>query len=176
MRELSLHLLDVIENSMRAKATIIRISMIKEDNFLSLSVEDDGPGLPVTAEEALNPFFTTKKGKKTGLGLSLFKASAEQAGGDFSLGTSPLGGVEVTARFQFDHWDRAPLGSFEETIQTVAMSAPTIVWVCYIEGNGTQSSLILQQFQEEAGGSFITALRNFTRAIGQALQGAGITS
>jgi signal transduction histidine kinase len=176
LRELSLHLLDVIENSMRAKATIIRISMIKKENFLSLSVEDDGPGLPVTAEEALNPFFTTKKGKKTGLGLSLFKASAEQAGGDFSLGISPLGGVEVTARFQFDHWDRAPLGSFQETIQTVAMSAPTIVWVCYIEGNGTQSTLILQQFQEEAAGSLITALRNFTRAIGQALQAAGITS
>jgi C4-dicarboxylate-specific signal transduction histidine kinase len=48
---------------MRAKATIIRIAVIKKEGFLTLSVEDDGPGLPVTPEQALDPFFTTKKGK-----------------------------------------------------------------------------------------------------------------
>ena len=59
LRELSLHLLDVIENSMRANATIIRISAIRKDNMLTLSVEDDGPGLPVTPALALVPFYSS---------------------------------------------------------------------------------------------------------------------
>ena len=176
LRELSLHLLDVIENSMRANATIIRISAIRKDNMLTLSVEDDGPGLPVTPAQALDPFYTTKKGKKTGLGLSLFQASAEQAGGDFFLDKSPLGGLSVTARFQYDHWDRAPLGSFVDTMQTVATAAPDIVWVCRIEGAEAAHTLILQDFLADAGGSLISALRAFKEALTLALQDSGITS
>lgn len=161
---------------MRAKAGIIRISAVKKDNLLTLSVEDDGPGLPVTHAQALDPFFTTKKSKKTGLGLSLFQASAEQAGGDFSLDKSPLGGLSVTARFQYDHWDRAPLGSFVGTLQTVTMSAPEIVWVCHIEGDEAQHTLILQDFLADAEGSLITALRAYKEALAKALDEAGITS
>lgn len=176
LRELSLHLLDVIENSMRAKATIIRISVIKKEGFLTLSVEDDGPGLPVTPEQALDPFFTTKKGKKTGLGLSLFQAACEQAGGDFKLGTSELGGVSVSARFQYDHWDRAPLGNFADTLQTVTLAAPDIVWVCHIESAKTVATLILQTFLEAAQGNLLSGLRNFRQAVETALHAADVQS
>ena len=176
LRELSLHLLDVIENSMRAKATIIRIAVIKKEGFLTLSVEDDGPGLPVTPEQALDPFFTTKKGKKTGLGLSFFKAACEQAGGDFALGTSELGGVSVIARFQYDHWDRAPLGNFMDTLQTVTLAAPDIVWVCHIESETVSSTLVLQNFLEAAQDNLLSGLRNFRQAFEAALLAADVQS
>lgn len=78
MHDLSLYLLDILENSVRAGATVIATSIVVEraDDALTITVEDDGPGLPVEPEQALDPFFTTKGHKKTGLGLSLFRQAA----------------------------------------------------------------------------------------------------
>ena len=75
-------------------------------------VEDDGPGLPVPPDEALDPFFTTKQGKKTGLGLSLFlPGRARPPAAACSVGRSGrLGGVEVRAWMELSHIDRPPLG------------------------------------------------------------------
>lgn len=174
MLELSLHLLDVIENAMRAKASIIRVSALRKNQFLVLSVEDDGPGLPVTPEQALDPFYTTKKGKRTGLGLSLFQSAALQAGGSFEISLSELGGVAVTAGFEYDHWDRAPLGDFVGTLKTVAMSAPNIVWVCHIEGNGAIFDLIFQNYLEEQENNIVEAVHAFSKDISGALDNAGI--
>ena len=73
MHDLSLYLLDVLENSARAGAGTVAVTIAadRSADTLTIVVEDDGPGLPVTPDEALDPFFTTKKEKKTGLGLSL---------------------------------------------------------------------------------------------------------
>ena len=73
MREIALHVLDLIENSIRAGAAVISVSVDEEpaEDSLVVSVEDDGPGLSVPGDTAVDPFFTTKEGKKTGLGLSM---------------------------------------------------------------------------------------------------------
>ena len=90
MHDLSLYLLDILENSVRAGATVIATAIVadRERDEASILVEDDGPGLPVEPEQALDPFFTTKANKKTGLGLSLFRQAAEAAGGGLSVGRS----------------------------------------------------------------------------------------
>ena len=71
-------------------------------------MEDDGPGLGVPGERAVDPFFTTKPGKKVGLGLSLLKFRAEQAGGGLEVGRSALGGTAVRAWMGLRHVDRSP--------------------------------------------------------------------
>jgi hypothetical protein len=128
LRELSLHILDLVENAIRAGAAVIAVS-VEEDparDTLALSVEDDGPGLPVPAQVATDPFFTTKEGKKTGLGLSLLKFRAEQAGGSFLLEKASLGGLAVRASMPLSDVDRSPLGDLAATLASVVCTNPGV--------------------------------------------------
>jgi signal transduction histidine kinase len=123
VRDLSLHILDLIENSIRAKArtVVVRIVIDRPADMLKLAIEDDGKGLgDISPQAAANPFYTTKSGKKTGLGLSLLKAAAQRAGGDMTIGRSSLGGVAVEATMQFSHIDRTPIGDLADTFAAVA--------------------------------------------------------
>ncbi len=100
LRELSLHVLDLVENSLRAGAGVVEVGVEEQPDrdLLAITVEDDGPGLAVDPAQALDPFYTTKEGKRTGLGLSLFRQQVEMAGGGVELGRSALGGLAVRAR------------------------------------------------------------------------------
>lgn len=128
MRELSLHILDLVENAIRAGATVIAVSVEEQPDAdqLTLLVEDDGPGLPVSAQVAADPFYTTKEGKKTGLGLSLLKFRAEQAGGSFILGKAALGGLAVRAAMPLSSVDRSPLGDLAATLASVVCTNPDV--------------------------------------------------
>ena len=129
MHDLSLHLLDVIENSVRAGATNIRIlvAVDRATDTLSIAVEDDGPGLQVLPREALDPFYTTKEGQKTGLGLSLFSQAAEAAGGGLCVGRSAdLRGTFVRARLGLNHVDRPPLGDVATSIVAMVATNPEV--------------------------------------------------
>lgn len=129
MHDLSLYLLDIIENSVRAGATRICVGVAADRgaDSLTITVEDDGPGLPVAPQEALDPFYTTKKGKKTGLGLSLFRQAAEAAGGGLSVGRSAdLGGVAVRAWLGLGNVDRPPLGDVAASILTMVATNPEV--------------------------------------------------
>ncbi len=128
MRELALHILDLIENAIRAGAARIEVCVDEQpgQDLLAISVEDDGPGLPVPAQEALDPFFTTKEGKKTGLGLALFRFRVEQAGGEVRLERSPLGGLAVRASMRLGHVDRSPLGDLASTLASVVCTNPGV--------------------------------------------------
>ncbi len=173
MLELALHLLDILENAVRAKAAIIRVSIRLDarGERLTLCVEDDGPGFPVAPEDVLNPFFTTKGGKRTGLGLSLFRAAAQQAGGDMALSTSEFGGAKVEAFLGYTHVDRAPLGDVGETVKAIAVPNPEIVWIVHVEGPGGVRTLTLQDFMLETpqdslfriGERYAEAIRNALR-------------
>ena len=132
MRDLSLHTLDLIENSIRAEASIISVTV--EVNYdrdaLTIVVEDNGSGLSMSPDAATNPFCTTKNGKRTGLGLSLFRAAAEQAGGRLTLSKSGLGGVAVRATMRLSHIDRSPLGDLAATLSSVACTNPDVDLRC----------------------------------------------
>jgi hypothetical protein len=128
VRELSLHILDIVQNSISADATIVEIEIeenLRQDE-LKIIVCDNGKGMSEEmVAQVVDPFFTTRTTRKVGLGIPLFKASAEACDGSFEL-CSKLGlGTTLKATFRHSHIDRVPLGSMAETIMTCVMSNPT---------------------------------------------------
>jgi hypothetical protein len=132
MHELSLHILDLIENSIRAGASVVSVT-IGEDpgrDELRISVEDNGCGITSSLDEVTSPFYTTKQGKRTGLGLSLLRASAEQAGGHLTIRRSELGGAAIEAAMRLSHVDRAPMGDLATTLSSVVCTNPELELNC----------------------------------------------
>jgi hypothetical protein len=125
MRELSLHILDALENSLEAEATFIDLT-VEEDlaaDLLTITIQDNGRGM---SEEQLarifDPFFTTRSTRHVGLGVPLFKAATERCSGDLAM-TSRLGeGTTLRATFQHSHIDRAPMGDITGTLLAVILS------------------------------------------------------
>jgi signal transduction histidine kinase len=113
MRTISDHILDIVQNSIKANAKLIEI-IIEEDknnDLYTLIIKDNGCGMDEkTLEKATHPFFTSRSTRKVGLGLSLLKQKAEGANGFFSLQSALNEGTEVKAVFQFSNIDRPPLG------------------------------------------------------------------
>ena len=129
MEDISLHILDIAENSIRADAKNIDIMVIedKKKDLLTLTIEDDGQGMDKsTKEHALDPFFTTKDGKKVGLGLSFLSQSAEEAGGKMIIESEPGKGTKVIATFSLGHIDRKPFGNLNETIKCLTITHPEL--------------------------------------------------
>ncbi len=129
MQDISLHLLDMIENSVRAGASLVEIEIRANvpRNRLSFRVKDDGSGMDQdTIENAMNPFYTTKveRIKKIGLGIPLFKQNAEACGGDFTIVSQPGEGTEISAHFKFDHIDRMPVGNIADTMLGTIVGHP----------------------------------------------------
>lgn len=122
MTEISLNVLDVAENSIRAEASLVEISVAADTkaDLLTIMIKDDGRGM---SEEQIahveDPFFTTRTTRKVGLGIPFFKQAAESTGGQFHI-VSTLGeGTTVTATFTLSHIDRMPLGDINSTIYTL---------------------------------------------------------
>lgn len=125
MRELSLHLLDLMQNSREAGADTIEVEVSYDAarDRLLLRVTDNGRGMSAEAlARAFDPFFTTRRTRDVGLGLPLLKAAAERAGGDARIESRP-GRTKVTAEFGLAHIDRAPLGDIVGTLLAVLIDA-----------------------------------------------------
>jgi len=121
MQDISLHLLDIIENSVRAEAHQIKIRIIQDvlAETLRCIIEDDGIGMDArTLEDAQNPFYSSKveRVKKVGLGIPLFKQNAEACGGEFQMTSEPGFGTVLRADFALGHIDRMPLGDLKSTL------------------------------------------------------------
>jgi hypothetical protein len=130
VRELSLHILDLVENAAAADAKHVTIEI--EENpaadRLRLVVADDGRGMsPQLAAGATDAYTTTRSARDVGLGLALLAAAAEQAGGSVGVVSAPDRGTTVTADFQLSHVDRAPLGSIEDTLAAIVVLHPEVV-------------------------------------------------
>ncbi|MGM0444788.1 MAG: ATP-binding protein [Bacillota bacterium] len=118
MKELALHILDIAENSIKADADNIYITITEdtEKNIFSINIKDDGTGIKKDIlDNITDPFVTTRKTRPVGLGLSLFKAAAQRCNGDFKI-SSNKNGTNIKAVFEHDHIDRAPLGDISQTI------------------------------------------------------------
>ena len=129
MEDISLHVLDIAENSIRANARNVNIMITedRENDLLTLAIEDDGEGMDEkTKAYAVNPFFTTKKGKKVGLGLAFLSHSAEEAGGAMKVVSEPGKGTKITTTFRLGHMDRKPFGNLNETIKCLKITHPEI--------------------------------------------------
>lgn len=120
MRELSLNVLDIAENSFKAKAETVEISIIQKHNLLTIVIKDDGVGMDADfLAKVTDPFTTTRTTRKVGMGIPLFKMVAEQSGGDFKIESLPKKGTTVTATFKVDNVDRPPLGDIAGTITSI---------------------------------------------------------
>lgn len=117
MRELSLNILDVTENSLRAGATLVEVDVNISDNVLSIIIKDNGCGMDDDfLARVTDPFTTTRTTRRVGLGLPLIKMEAEMAGGGFEITSKRGVGTTVKTTFALDHIDRPPLGSLGDTI------------------------------------------------------------
>jgi len=139
MEEISLHILDIAENSLRASAKRIEILVNRDraQDLLKILVIDNGRGMDEeTLARVRNPFFTTKH-KKTGLGIPLLAQAAEQAGGSLTIESAPGRGTRLTVTFQWDHLDRPMVGAMADTLLMIIAGHPEldIVYEERDEGN-----------------------------------------
>lgn len=140
MRDLSLHILDIVENSVKAKASVIEIilSADTEDRELKLEISDNGIGMD---EDFLmrveDPFTTTRTTRKVGLGIPLLKESTLKCDGKFKIYSTKNVGTRVIATFLISHIDRLPMGSISETMIALISANPNIQFVLFLcSGNG----------------------------------------
>ncbi len=140
MKELSLNVLDITGNSIKAGATLIEIRIVETEKLLTLSITDNGCGM---TEETLrgveNPFFTTRTTRKVGLGIPFLKLAAEQTGGEVSIVSRHVSthpddhGTEVRAAFYKQHLDFTPMGDIVSTVTTLVQGSPEIDFVFHHE-------------------------------------------
>lgn len=125
MKDLSLHILDIVQNSLKAEAKLIEIEITesKINNYYKIVIRDDGNGM---SKEMLaivtDPFTTSRTTRKVGLGLSLYKHMAELAGGGLRIDSELGKGTEVEVNMKYDHLDRPPIGDIAGVI-TILISA-----------------------------------------------------
>jgi len=131
VKELSLNILDIAENSIKARAKTVSIALTEEGRTLTLCIEDDGCGMKKEMLETVtDPFTTSRTTRSVGLGLPLLKLAAEQTGGFVTVESRYEGdcpedhGTRVTALFYRDHVDCEPLGDIVSTVTTLVQGAP----------------------------------------------------
>ena len=151
MEDLSLHILDIVENAIAAKARKIDVVIMEELNEDRLVIEiiDDGIGMDEQVKEkATDPFFTTRTSRRVGLGLSLLAQAAREAGGMLRIESELGKGTKVTATFQYHHIDRKPLGNMMETMTTLLLGNPELSISYTHKKEGKSYSLSSQWLKE----------------------------
>ncbi len=151
MKELSLNILDVTENSVKAGATLTQILLDEREGRLTLTIKDDGCGMePETVKSVTDPFYTTRTTRRVGLGIPLLKLSAEQTGGSIEIKsqTGETHGTDVTAVFFTDHIDFTPLGDIVSTIITLIQGHPDTDFLFCHSIDGREISLDTREIRE----------------------------
>ena len=158
MKELSLNILDIAQNSIKANAAHVEIALEQRGDWLTITITDDGTGMsPEFAAEAANPFTTTRTTRKVGMGLPLFKLAAEQTGGTFSLSSHQAAhegddhGTTVTATFNTAHVDCEPVGDITETILTLIQGNPDLSLTYLYSKDGEELRLSTDEMREILG-------------------------
>jgi anti-sigma regulatory factor (Ser/Thr protein kinase) len=149
--DISLHILDIAENSIRADAKRLEIVIVRDSarDLIHIEINDDGKGMgPETLAKIQDPFFTTKR-KKTGLGIPLLTQAAEQAGGKVSVDSAPGKGTRVSVTFRWSHVDRPALGNMTDTVLTLIAGHPDIDVLYEIREGDRFFRLDTREFREE---------------------------
>jgi len=152
MRELSLHILDIVENGITAGGDCIRIEVdeARKKDQLKIVIRDNGHGMPVEKMKNINdPFITSRTTRRVGLGLSLLAAAAERCDGTLRVDSQPGKGTEVSATFRYNHIDRAPIGDIAATLTTLIIGNPGIDFVYSHWIDGKDFSLDTREIRSE---------------------------
>lgn len=133
MRELSLHILDIVQNSISAQAKNISVELYENvpADLISITITDDGKGMSEAfLQEVTSPFSTTRTTRKVGLGIPLFKEAAEATGGSFAIESKLGEGTRVQAVFGYSHIDRQPIGDIASVMYILVQGNPDLDF-CY---------------------------------------------
>ncbi len=155
MKELSLNILDIAENSVKAKATLTEITIDETDTALTVTIKDDGCGMSEqTLRAVTNPFYTTRTTRNVGLGIPLLKMSAEQTGGYVEITSkqkdeeSSAHGTKVVAHYNKNHIDFTPLGDVISTVKTLVQGHPDTDFLFIHNKSGKEITLDTRVLRE----------------------------
>ncbi len=180
VQDLSLHILDIVENSLAAGArrVEVRIEEDLQEDRLTIEIMDDGCGMDETmVKQALDPFFTTKTTRRVGLGLPLLTEACRICNGELCLQSCPGQGTTVKATFQHSHIDRKPLGQMGDTLITLIVGHPEVDLLYEHRKDGKVFSLDTREIKSDLGDiplnapQVVSALRTL---ILSGLEGLGI--
>ncbi len=135
MRDLSLHILDIVQNSIKARASVITLHIGEmTNNTLVLEIDDNGVGMDYDLlTKVEDPFVTSRTTRKIGLGIPLLKESALKCEGKFNINSEINIGTKVFATFSINHIDRLPIGDISETMITVISANPDIHLILFLD-------------------------------------------
>lgn len=136
MRDLSLHILDIVQNSIKANSTVVKVHIFEktECKKLVLKIEDNGFGMDSDfLKKVEDPFTTTRTTRKIGLGIPMLKESALKCEGEFSICSEKNIGTKVFAAFSIDHIDRLPIGDIGSTMTALITASPDTHFILLIE-------------------------------------------
>ncbi len=177
MKELSLNVLDIVENSVKARATLISIDLCETETTLTMTVTDNGCGMK---EEILrgviDPFYTTRTTRKVGLGIPLLKLAAEQTGGSVCIDSHhesvypDTHGTSITALFYKNHIDFTPMGDIISTVTTLIQGSPDIDFVYRHEMTDKTAMLDTREMREILGSDIPLNSPEILRWIAQYLK------
>jgi hypothetical protein len=180
MKDLSLHILDIVQNSTRAGATLVYIDVVENDakDLLSIQISDNGSGMtPEVLKNVTDPFYTTRTTRKVGLGIPLLVQNAERTGGSVTINSEVGKGTCVKAIFKLTHIDLPPWGDMGGTVALLASGHPNIDFkYCHIR-NGLRFNFDTQQIKNELNTIPIThpeVIRFMTDMIKENLQEIGV--
>lgn len=155
---MSLNILDIAENSIKAGATLIQISINENGDELIFEIKDDGCGMKAEMlDDVVNPFCTTRTTRKVGLGIPLLKLASEQTGGELTIHSRHVDefpadhGTTVRASFFKGHIDFTPLGDIISTVVTLIQGSPDVDFLFTHVKNGASVSLDTRQLREVLG-------------------------
>ncbi len=152
MQDLSLHVLDVAENGIKAGADLVRIRIEEnpEEDCLMMTISDNGKGMePEFLAKVLDPFVTTRTTRKVGLGLSLLQQTAEEADGSLKVDSTLGKGTRVDVTMKYGHIDRKPMGEMAETMITLIQGNPSVDFAYDHIKNGKKYSLNTAEIRQE---------------------------
>lgn len=155
MRDISLHLMDIAQNSVVAKAKTIEISFTISDNLLSFTIVDDGCGMsPEMVQKVFDPFVTSRTTRRVGLGIPLLVESTQATGGDVTIVSEVGVGTTLTATFMINHIDRIPLGDLSSTMAMLICSTEGVNFIltlCCENSNDETFVISTNQIKEILG-------------------------
>lgn len=154
MKELSLHILDIIQNSIVAKASLVELEVVEnsDEDILKFTITDNGCGMsPELLKKVIDPFTTGRTTRKVGLGIPLLKLAAENTGGGIELSSTEGEGTVITASFGYSHIDRQPLGDMAETMLGIVTSYENVDFVYVHRVNDTEYKFDTREIKEILG-------------------------
>ena len=155
MNDLSMHILDIIQNSLSAGASLIELDVWEDvlNNLLTITIKDNGKGMtPEQVAMVTDPFFTSRTTRKVGMGLPLYRQSAEQSGGALKVASKVGAGTSVTATFGYDHFDRPPMGDLANAVVLMMSANPDHFFRFTYQYNDRTYSINTQEITEALDG------------------------